>query len=719
MSYLQEMKLRLENENFPEFMQLWEEYKTSQEFCAEEVVAILETVAESEYSELFGEYAVEALDFLDKLNQQDQKGEVLKLILDLQTTQSPLLADAAISYLTEKYGSEKLFKEKIRLVGLRSRDSFQGAIRNFELLNHMDKGKFIYHKGGWGTGEIMDISLIREQLSIEFENIMDTRELSFQNAFANLEPLPDDHFLSRRYGDPDAFEAEAKKDPLGVFKLLLKDLGSLNAQEIKEEIYELVIPPQDWAKWWQSVRAKAKKDPKIEVPSGTKQPFKLLEKEISYIDVFKKLLGSEISAGSFLSEAYSFVKQHPEVLKDADCKSQFREKLLHYLDNCAAGQETLQIEIYLFLEEFYQDTLDSALNKIIEEATDIQYLVQSIQVAAFKKKFLAQVKKERKDWKELFSDLFFSSQHHFIREYILKQLSKLDEGTYLKEAVEKLVDHPQMYPECFVWYFQKVQESDELPYTDQAGKNLFFESLFILLHHIEHSSSYVDLTKKVHQMIINKHFQLFRDNIALTDIDQAREILLLVSKCHLFSSHDLKVFLSLAKVVHPQLDSETKSSEQESTDHTIWTTQEGYQKVQERIRHIATVETVDNAKEIEIARSYGDLRENAEYKFAQERRSRLQAEMKLLSSQLSQARIISPEDIDTKKISVGTIVSLVSKNNTERLYTILGPWDADPDKGVLSFQSQLAKSMLGRAVNESFSFKNDEYTVKDIKSYLG
>ncbi len=93
--------------------------------------------------------------------------------------------------------------------------------------------------------------------------------------------------------------------------------------------------------------------------------------------------------------------------------------------------------------------------------------------------------------------------------------------------------------------------------------------------------------------------------------------------------------------------------------------------------------------------------------------------MKLLSTQLKPSKDPFSEDIDVKQVSVGTIVSLINESGQKLLYTILGPWDADPDKGILSFQSQLAKSMIGQKVDDSFSFKTKTYTVKGIESYLG
>src|SRR5690606_23735854 len=139
-----------------------------------------------------------ALPLWQCIKDDEESYQVLKRIIDLQTSNSSLLASTAISMLKKRYGEDPKFKERLRQIGLRTQANFQGAISNFELLNHMAKGKFVFHTSGWGTGEIMDISHIREQVAVEFENVTGIKHLSFENAFKTLIPLLDEHFLARR-----------------------------------------------------------------------------------------------------------------------------------------------------------------------------------------------------------------------------------------------------------------------------------------------------------------------------------------------------------------------------------------------------------------------------------------------------------------------------------------------------------------------------------------
>jgi len=202
-------------------------------------------------------------------------------------------------------------------------------------------------------------------------------------------------------------------------------------------------------------------------------------------------------------------------------------------------------------------------------------------------------------------------------------------------------------------------------------------------------------------------------------VDDVKEFLLLSTKCRSLSDHDIKILHSLAEVAHPSLGKQRKKNEGPSADtQVIWTTQEGYLKLQQRIQQVATVETVENAKEIEIARAHGDLRENAEFKAALEKRDRLQSELKFLSDQLNRSRVLTKADISKDEVGVGCIVECKNNGGQKVTFTLLGPWDADTDKNILSFQSKLAQTMKGLKAGSKFQFQDTEYSITSIRSYL-
>jgi transcription elongation GreA/GreB family factor len=113
-----------------------------------------------------------------------------------------------------------------------------------------------------------------------------------------------------------------------------------------------------------------------------------------------------------------------------------------------------------------------------------------------------------------------------------------------------------------------------------------------------------------------------------------------------------------------------------------------------------------NSKEIAIARSYGDLRENHEYKAAKEMQKVLMRRKDEVEVQLNRARGTDFTNPKTDIVSIGTIVHAVDLGaGKAEVFTVLGAWDSDPDKGVISYLSPVAQSMLNRKVGDEVEFE--------------
>ncbi len=719
MAYLKDFRERIQNNDYPGFLKIWEEYCYGDQPDGEEIIAVLESVKSSEIAKSFGIHVERILPLWRELKDPKQALGALRLIFDLQTTNSEELADLAINYLKSQYANDPLFSEKLKLIGLRNRERFQSAIRNFELLTHMKKGNYVFHTSGWGTGEITDVSLVREELSLEFEYVGGTQHLSFEKAFKTLLPLGPDHFYSKRFGSADALEKEAREKPNEVIRLLLRDLGPKTAAEIKEELADLVIPSEDWNRWWQTARAKLKKDTKIECPKELKDPFKLLLEDVPHEVALYKSLEAKPSIANTIQMVYSFLRDFPETLKKPEFKAALATKFQEIL-----AQEPLDenqtLQVLFFLIDLGGAKIGEKIEQLVAQMQNPAETVRSISVMGFQKRALQEIKKIRKDWQETYLDLLFTVDQNLLRDFILHELDSPQTKDLLKQKLNSLLIHPLSFPEVLIWYFQKIIDKKcKLPFSEPQGKNRLFEGLLIILDYLEQKPQYRDLVKKIISLLTSDRYKIVRDIMENSSLEEVKEYLLLSTKCGSLTDHDIKILHSLAEVVHPSLARLRKDKDRSSTDENlIWTTQAGYQRTQSRIQQIATIETVNNAKEIEAARALGDLRENAEFKAALEKRDRLQSELKFLSDQINQARILSPEDVLTDEVSVGSVVHCTDSKGEHLRFTLLGPWDADPEKHILSFQSKLAQAMKGRSIGEKFDFQGELFTITDIDNYF-
>lgn len=716
MTYLRDFRERINSNDLKKVLQLWEEYIHGDVVDVEEFKRILQALKESDLAPSFGPYVETALPFWALIKEAEASYEVLRLLIDVQTTNTPALANLTLDAIEKKFGSDPHFKERLRVIGLRGKQNFQGAISNYELLVHLSPGKFVFHTKGWGAGEVIDVSALREQAIIEFENVTGKRDISFNNAFKLLIPIKDEHFLARRFGNPDQLEKEARENPVDIIKMLLRDLGPKTASEIKDEMSDWVIPENEWSKWWQGVRAKIKKDTLIESPDSLKDPFRLLDTAVQHEERLHEEIHGKTEPSDILLTTYSYVRDFPNMLKKAEVKTSIKEKLLGLLSQSNLSPE-VELQIIIFLENLLNIPVEGkSVEKFIQQNSNIEKIVDSIEILALKKRGLTAIRQYRNDWANIFLSLLFKQQQSQTRDYLLQELNQGETVPLLLKKLNDLLRHPEMNPELYVWYFQKALSGDSIPFNDKKGHCVLLEGLLILLSKLEMRQDSKELIKKIYQLISAKRYAIIRDILEGCDIEFAKEFLLLVSKCQTLGDHEVKIMHSLAEVVHPSLGTGKKAKTPEQL--AVWTTEEAYFRTKDRLHHLGTVVMVENAKEIEAARALGDLRENSEYKAALERRSRLQSEMKGLSEQLNKARIITKNDILADTVGVGTIVTLQNEQGENIVYTILGPWDASPEKHILSFQSKLAEAMFGHQSGDSFEFRNEKFTIKNIQSYL-
>ena len=138
----------------------------------------------------------------------------------------------------------------------------------------------------------------------------------------------------------------------------------------------------------------------------------------------------------------------------------------------------------------------------------------------------------------------------------------------------------------------------------------------------------------------------------------------------------------------------------------IFLTQEGYEKMKEELDFLKKVKRREIAKQLEKARSMGDLSENAEYDAAKEAQAYLEKKIAELENNLSRARIIEHENIPTDKIYIGAKVKIRDEDTQEELeYCLVSPAEADYSQNKISIESPIGKSLLGRKVDDVVSIQ--------------
>jgi len=143
---------------------------------------------------------------------------------------------------------------------------------------------------------------------------------------------------------------------------------------------------------------------------------------------------------------------------------------------------------------------------------------------------------------------------------------------------------------------------------------------------------------------------------------------------------------------------------------TTYLTYEGLEKMKKELEHLKTVKRKEIAEELEVAISFGDLKENASYQSSKDAQG------------LTEERILELEDAirnsvvakknNTNNVQIGSKVK-IKINNSEKTFHIVSPNESDPIKGKISYKSPIGKALLEKLSGEKVKIE----TPNGIKDY--
>ncbi len=154
-------------------------------------------------------------------------------------------------------------------------------------------------------------------------------------------------------------------------------------------------------------------------------------------------------------------------------------------------------------------------------------------------------------------------------------------------------------------------------------------------------------------------------------------------------------------------------------------TKAGRLRLGEELHDLKTVQRPQTVEEIDIARSHGDLKENAEYHAAREKLRFIEARIAELGALYDNSQEVDPSKLTHDKVMFGSTVTLEDLDSGEEVtYTIVGTYESNPDKGLISIVSPLARQLIGKEEEEEVTvqlpggektFEIVEITYKEIQ----
>jgi transcription elongation factor GreA len=335
------------------------------------------------------------------------------------------------------------------------------------------------------------------------------------------------------------------------------------------------------------------------------------------------------------------------------------------------------------------------------DGAGVQEAYAKLATFAERKRFLEALPGARpKDWQELYEAIFLVGKDNRARAVIEKELAARYPQRW-RTLLENTLTGYRQNPEAFLWL---VEHFEQLGVGESKG---IVTRILDLLESAGHKPNW----SKFRSVLIDSDYRLVQSALGKTDEVEAGRLLGRVGRARILDGY---IADEIGQLVVTRFPSLARSTD----DNVVYTTASGLEKAKSEMRQIAEKEIPKVADEIARARAHGDLSENYEYKAAKEKQGRLMAKVKRLRDEIARARTVHASDVDTSEVSIGCRVRLDNGAGNVMEYSILGPWDTDPDHGVISYLSPFAQLLLGRKPGDGIEMDGQPFRITAIEQGL-
>jgi len=657
----------------------------------------------------------------------DRAIEFLKMILNYKPDDLHSRRELVKLYEV-KYGEHSQFSQFLKLSKLNNfKAPVKFAIQDFEKNIVFDKGNYVYHNS-WGLGNIDNID--SDGIVVNFRE-KPGHAMSIQMALNSLKPISKDHIYVMKFEDPETLRALFKEDFMQFFELLIKSYGGeILVDDIKNELIPEFVEEKNWVKWWSKARTMIKKDPLFGVSDKKKNLVFMRDKPVTFAD---ELLGKFTSTESF-SEKLNIAIEFINNIDKKEGESVASYFIDYFMEQVKGDSNTRQILSYFILTDLagYSDTskikLDQPREKVISFIKTSQELpILSIKISSYdyKKDFVNLIVENRESWPSILFELLFETPVR-IHKYIVNILMRSHEYYTINHFIDRIIPGAKQYPEIFIWVAKNIfTEAWNYNWLDYNEENLVL-SYFRLMNELKKIEVEGNRLKNIMiEILFNDNCEVVKKIVNRYDRQLVGKIFDIFENLPYVEESHFEKFEEIVKQKFDNIQSSHGVIEEEwKTDvEKLIVSREGYNRKKAEFDHMANVEMVSLSKELSaVAEASGDIRENVDYNALMEKQSVLKLAISRLDEEIKKADILDLSKINTDSVNIGTKVMLSDATSaTERSYTILGPWDADFEKGVLSYRSPIAKAMLGKKPGDTVSFRIDEeeksFKIINIEKY--
>ena len=597
-----------------------------------------------------------------------RSGQVYETVLD---TLHELYRDreSDLSELLHELGLDRGRQETVKLWDKVDR------LRNLLAFQRGD----IVEMTGRGVGRIAEVNMPLQTFKVDLEKANGVA-VGFRAAGKMLTLLPPEHVLRRKLEEPE--ELAAMKPP-ALLELTLKSYDRpLTGAEVRAIVVG-IIPARRWSSWWTSARKQAQ----VLSSGGSRQTYRWVEATDAESSLWQEFEQATPRARIGL------------LRRAANQSQELRDRMAAFLDDLgqglARGQPALAFEIRCALERFGAEPTWPA-EELLASLKDPLDFFASIDPRGPREQAYRVLPDCRSDWREVLEKRFLLETD----TKAIGTIAELIDEELLRRCAARAQVQPHRTPAAFTWLAEGAA-------TDPALRDGRQNRLLNLLI----------------QALRNEAFASFRLRLkALFDsggtvpkllpeltLEEARQAEVSIRHAAL-EDYRREPLLTALHLKFPDLLAD------QDTDDDLYALPASIAAKRERLRELVEEELPANRKAIEEARALGDLRENFEYKSARQRHEYLTSLATELQQDLQRSTPIDLAAAACDKLRIGNQAILESETGEQRTLAILGPWESAPERGVISYESDLALKLLGSEPGAEVEMNGETFTVQAIET---
>ncbi len=573
----------------------------------------------------------------------------------------------------------------IELVGLhRAVDDIPRTWSKVENLRQMMQFEMnsVVAMEGKGVGRIVEVNLELASFKIDFAGVGEIR-VGFKAAGKLLAPLAEDHFLRRKLESPEELET---LEPSELLRQLLESSDRpLQASEIKQAVNGL-LGSKPWSSWWTAAR---KHRQLVTEGTGAKRTYRWAH--------------TDAAAGEAVLEQFRRAKLDRKLKifrKEAGRDAELGRSMSDRLGELGAARATREPEVaFAVASELERQGLaaeDSpwSTEALVIGGKDPTEWILEIGDKTLRREALALVRK-RPDWDDLFLRLLGRESEPKLLDYLAEELRAADPRA-LDALLDATLSQPRRQPALFVWAAERIGGDDLL--VDKSPSRLMQ-----MIPSVGERPEFAPYKSRLKQLVSDGNcLAVLISRVADEQAEAAEDAL---RRAHLeeYQRERLETALHMR---FPRLRREPVAG--------LYATAASIEARRAELKELLEVDIPANRKAIEEARELGDLRENFEYKSARQRHEYLSARVAKLDGALRRVQPIDLTTVDGSEVRVGARVALRGSNGDRKSITILGPWESRPEENIVSYESDLARKLLGKSPGDGVDLFGDEMTIESI-----